>query len=135
MNDTTMAMTAPASDTWRRRLLFWTGIATMLPGLQFVLPTLVLRAMNIDVGDPAGMFYARHWALMAFCIGALLVYAARHPQARPPILLAAVAEKFGLVLLVALAWNEPALAGLRGAAIFDGLCVLLYLPILWRGSR
>jgi len=48
------------------------------------------------------------------------------PGARPAVL-AAAAEKLGLALLVVLAWNEPALKGLHGAALFDGLCAALYL--------
>ena len=124
-----------AQDSSRSRILFWTGLATMLAGLQFVFPVQVLQALGIEVGDVAGMFYARHWGLMASCIGALVVYASRPMAARGAILLAAMVEKLGLVLLVAMAWNEPALQGLRGAAVFDAICVLLYMPLLWRGAR
>jgi hypothetical protein len=81
------------------------------------------------------MFYARHWGLMALCFGGLLVYAARHATARGPIVLAATVEKFGLMLLVALAWGEPALQGLHGAALFDGLCSVFYVIWLWRAGR
>jgi len=123
------------SSAPRSRLLFWTGLATMLPGLQFVFPVATLGALGIEVGDAAGMFYARHWGLMAVCVGALLVVASRPVGARGAIVLAAMAEKLGLVLLVALAWNEPALQGLRGAAVFDAVCVLLYAPLLWRWAR
>lgn len=116
----------------KSRLLFWTGIATMLPGLQFVFPVAVLARMGMDVGDAAGMFYARHWGLMALCVGALLVYASRPVAARGAIVLAAAVEKFGLVVLVAMAWNEPAIQGLRGPAVFDAVCTLLYARLLWR---
>lgn len=124
-----------ANDSSKSRLLFWTGLATMLPGLQFVFPVQVLQALGIEVGDAAGMFYARHWGLMALCVGALVLYASRPVAARGAIVLAALVEKLGLVLLVAMAWSEPALQGLRGAAVFDGLCVLLYARLLWRAAR
>ena len=65
------------SSAPRSRLLFWTGLATMLPGLQFVFPVATPGAPGIEVGDAAGMFYARHWGLMAVCVGALLVGASR----------------------------------------------------------
>lgn len=107
----------------------------MLPGLQFVFPAAVLGRLGIEVGDAAGMFYARHWGLMALCVGALLVYAARPGTARGAIVLAAAVEKLGLVLLVAMAWNEPAMQGLRGAAVFDAVFTLLYVRLLWRSAR
>ncbi len=118
--------TPPLRRRWSR-LFFWTGIATMLPGLQFLLPVPVLQLLGIDIADPAGMFYARHWALMAACFGALLV----HASGRGAIVLAAATEKLGVALLVALAWNEPALRALHGAAMFDGLSAALYLTWIW----
>jgi hypothetical protein len=45
---------------------------------------------------------------------------------RRPLVCAAAIEKLGLVVMVLLAWNDPALAGMHGAARFDALCVLLY---------
>jgi hypothetical protein len=108
------------------RLLAVTGVATMLPGVQFIMPTLFLSALGMQAGDNAGIFFARHWGLMVFCFGALLLYAARHPGVRRPVVCAAAIEKLGLVVMVLLAWNDPALAGMHGAAAFDGLCVLLY---------
>jgi hypothetical protein len=114
------------------RLFFWTGVITMLPGLQFVLPVQMLQLQGLDVTDPAGMFYARDWALMALCFGALLVHASRSAAGRGTVILAAAVEKLGLALLVALAWNEPGLKGLHGAAVFDGLCAALYLTWLSR---
>jgi hypothetical protein len=97
-----------------------------------MLPVQMLQVQELDVTDPAGMFYARHWALMAVCFGALLIHASRSAAGRGTVILAAAAEKLGLALLVALAWNEPALHGLHGAAVFDGLCAALYLTWLWR---
>jgi hypothetical protein len=112
------------------RILLYTGIFTMLPGLQFLAPTLTLQAQGMQTGDNTGIFFARHWGLVIFCFGALLVYAARHAEARRPIMFAAAAEKFGLVVMVALAWNDPGLAGMHGPAVFDALCVLVYSAFL-----
>jgi len=114
------------------RVLVITGIATMLPVLQYAAPTLFLAAGKMHVDDNAGLFFARHWGLLVFCLGALLVYAARHPELRRPVVFAAAVEKLGLVLTLAMSWSDPALAGLHGAALFDGLCVLLYGAFLWQ---
>jgi hypothetical protein len=118
-----------------KTLLYVTGVATMLAGLQFIVPTLVLSLSGIGVEGAAGLFYVRHWGLLAFCIGALIFHAARHPEVRRPILLAAAIEKAGLVLMLAMDWSEPALRGLHGAALFDGLCTLLYLTYLLRAPQ
>jgi hypothetical protein len=122
--------TPPLGRQWAR-LFFWTGVITVLSGLQFVLPVPALRLLGIDITDPAGMFYARHWALMAACFGALVISASRHASGRGAIVLAAAAEKLGVALLIALAWNDPALKGLHGAAMFDGLSAAAYLAWLW----
>ncbi|MFZ6654903.1 hypothetical protein [Undibacterium sp. TJN19] len=115
-----------------RIILYVSGIGTMLAGLQFVAPTLFLQASGMQVGDVTGLFFARHWGLMAFVVGALILYAIRHTQARQAILMAADAEKLGLVAMVMLNWSEPALQGLHVAAFFDGACVVLYLIYLLR---
>ena len=113
-----------------RAILYVSGTVTMLAGLQFVAPTLFLQASGMQVSDVTGLFFARHWGLMAFVVGALIIYAVKQVQARRAILLAAAVEKLGLVLMLAINWNEPALQGLHIAAIFDGSCVLLYLLYL-----
>ncbi len=111
------------------QLLYVTGVITMLPLLQYFAPGLVLAQSHLQVGDAAGLFHAQHWGLMAFCFGALLVYAARNPALRKPVVLAATVEKLGLCALVLMAWNDPTLQGLRLALVVDGACVVLYT--LW----
>ncbi|MFZ6871697.1 hypothetical protein ACO0LF_06445 [Undibacterium sp. Di27W] len=108
------------------KILYVSGTVTMLAGLQFIAPTLFLQASGMQVGDVTGLFFARHWGLMAFVVGALIIYAVKQVQARRAILLAAAVEKLGLVFMLAINWTEPALQGLHIAAFFDGSCVLLY---------
>lgn len=114
------------------KILYVTGVVTITPLLQFFLPTLNLGLSGLVVGDETGMLFARHWGLMAACFGALLLLAGARPAIRKPIVLAAMVEKLGLVTLIAMAWNTPALAGLHVAALFDGACVLLYGAYLYR---
>lgn len=114
------------------KILYVTGVVTLTPLLQYFLPTLNLGLSGLLVGDDTGMLFARHWGLMAACFGALLIFVAARPNFRKPIVLAALVEKLGLVVLIALAWNNPALAGLHVAALFDGACVLLYGAYLYQ---
>lgn len=108
-------------------ILTVTGIVTGLVVLQYFLPVQVLRLLSkIDMRDEAGLFFARHWGLLAFVIGGLLVYAADHAEARSAIMLAAALEKAGLVALVILHGRRPYTHGLRLAAAFDGVCVVIY---------
>ncbi len=115
-----------------RIVLVITGAVTMLAGFQFVAPTLFLKGAGLAVEDPTGLFFARHWGLLCFCIGALLVYAARHAGLRWPIVMAACAEKIGIVFMLVMNWSEPALDGLHPVAFLDGVCILLYLGFLLR---
>ncbi len=113
-----------------KAILYVTGIVTMMPGLQFLAPTLFLQSSGMQVGDVTGLFFARHWGLIVFCLGALLVYVARRPALRRPVMFAAAVEKLGLVVMVVMGWSEPALKGLHVAAIFDTCCIILYMAYL-----
>ncbi len=116
------------------KILYITGAITMLPLLQFFLPATVLGQSGLQVGDAAGMAFAQHWGLVVFCIGALLVYAARHKEVRRPIVLAAGVEKLGIVVLVLLHYSDPLLQGLHTALFVDGFTVLLYAVYLLQGD-
>ncbi len=108
-------------------ILTVTGVVTAAVVLQYFFPVQVLRLLSkISLQDEAGLFFARHWGLLAFAMGALLVYASYHAEARNAIMLAAAVEKAGLVALVILHGGKPYTRGLRLAAIFDGACVLIY---------
>jgi hypothetical protein len=108
-------------------ILWITGAITMTPVLQFVAPRQVLARMyRIELTDDAGVFFARHWGLLAAAIGALLMYAAAHPELRPAVVTAAMLEKAGLVVAFALARRSPFARGLRLAVAFDTACVAIY---------
>ena len=120
------------SDKLFSHFLRFSGWTTVLGGAALVLPELWLKLGHVSVTEPAGLFYVRHWGLMACCVGALIVCAAGRPALRRPVLLAALVEKLGLVLLVALGWND--LSGMAAAAAFDAMCVVVYAVWWWRGS-
>jgi len=118
-----------------KAILLVTGLITMLPGLQFLAPELMLQQQGLSVTDGAGVFFARHWGLVVFCIGALLVYSAGRPEARRPIVTAGMVQKLGLVILVTMNWSNPALQGLQPAAVFDAVCVVLYALYLFTSGK
>ena len=108
-------------------ILLLTGLVTMLPLLQFLFPAPFLKLLNkIEIRDEAGLFFARHWGMMAFVVGGLLVYAAGHPDARLPIVAAVLIEKAALVLLIALNWTKPFGKGFAVTLLFDGVCCVIY---------
>ena len=116
------------------KILYITGFVTITPLLQFFAPVMNLQLSNLSVSDATGMLFAQHWGLMAACFGGLLMYAANRPAVRRPIMLAALVEKLGLVVLIVLGWNAPQLAGLHLAAFFDGACVLIFAAYLAQSS-
>jgi hypothetical protein len=115
-------------------VLLVTGVITALPVVQFFLPGSVLRLMyKLELREPAGLLFARHWGLMAACFGALLIYAASHPEVRAPIVAAAMVEKAGLALVIFAAWSKPHARGMRLAGAFDAACALIFAA--WLSSR
>jgi len=108
-------------------ILIVSGAVTALMVLQYLLPGLTLRLLSkIEIQDEAGRFYAQHWGILAFVVGGLLIYAGIFAAHRPPVVLAALIEKAGLVALVALRWRRPFSRGLRLPAAFDLACVVIY---------
>jgi hypothetical protein len=108
-------------------VLLVTGIVTALPLLQFLFPALALRLLyKLDLRDPAGLLFARHWGLMAACFGGLLIYASAHAEVRAPIVLAAMLEKAGLAGVILADWSRPHARGLRLACVFDAACTVVF---------
>ena len=116
------------------KILVVTGIITMLPIVMFFLPWAMLSIVGLDVGREAGVPFTKHWGLLAFCFGALLVYSAYHVELRRPIVVAAAVEKIGLCVIIAMAWNEPSLQALRPILFVEGIIVVVYGIWLLRGA-
>lgn len=108
-------------------VLWVTGAITMTPAVQYVAPRQVLARMyRLELTDEAGLFFARHWGLLAAALGGLLMYAAARPELRPAIVTAALIEKAGIVVAFAQVRSRPFARGLRLAVGFDTACVVLY---------
>jgi hypothetical protein len=111
-------------------ILLVTGLVTASVAVAVFAPARTLNQLFAKApSDAISLAITRHWALLVFCIGALLVYAAYHPAAREPVLAAAIAEKIALVLglfILPLPLRAPAYV----AAAFDGSCAALYVLYL-----
>jgi hypothetical protein len=113
-------------------ILVVTGAITALPVLQFFFPTFMLKQLSgVTVEEEAGRLFARHWGLVTLTIGALLIYAGIHAEARAPIMAAVTVEKLGLVWLVLRGWNR--FPKMRLTGIFDAACSAIYLAYLAGG--
>lgn len=112
-------------------LLAASGAATALVGLiAFIAPRPFLRlVLKVDAIDGATLFLVRHWGVLLAVIGALIVYAAYAPAARPAILAAAIIEKFvgGLLIFIGPAQRT---APLTAIAVADGLLAACYAAIV-----
>ena len=116
------------------KILYVTGVITMLPIVMFFLPWAMLNIIGLNVGREAGVPFTKHWGLLAFCFGALLVYSASHVEIRRPIVIASAIEKLGMMVIIAMAWNEASLAALRPLLFIDGIIVGLFAIYLLRGE-
>ena len=102
--------------------------ATMLS--QFFAPLPVLRLIFGEAPTHVvSVALARHWGLLIFCVGAMLIYAAFYPPVRAPILLFAVIEKvgFGICVLSTSLRKQGIAAVLAGADLLIALVYVLYL--------
>jgi hypothetical protein len=78
-------------------ILIVTGALTAVALLQFFAPVPMLRMIYGKAPiDEVSSFLARHWGLLIFLIGVLLIYAASHPDVRGPATLLAAIEKIAL---------------------------------------
>jgi hypothetical protein len=111
-------------------ILVITGIATASVVVAFFAPAALLDQLFAEApSDAVSLAITRHWALLVFCIGALLVYAAYHPELRKPVLAAAIIEKIALVLGILLL-PLPLLSGAYVVAGSDATFTALYLLYL-----
>ena len=111
-------------------ILIVTGAVTAIALLQFIAPAPVLRTIfGKAPADQVGLAVARHWGLLTFLVGVLLVYAAFHPSVRAPVMVVAVIEKaaLGLGVFGTSLRSHPAAAA---AAAGDSLIALIYVLYL-----
>ncbi len=114
--------------------LLITGMITFSPIIGFFQPEYMVGPIYWPkiVDEPLAIFFVQHWSLLVACVGGLLLYSAFRESYRVPVMTAAMIEKAGLVLLVAMNWQHPMFQGLHIAALFDGFCCLAYGLCVWK---
>jgi hypothetical protein len=111
-------------------ILIVSGAATAVALLQFIAPKPVLRMIfGAAPTDAVSVALARHWGLLVFLIGALLIYAAFHPAVREPAVVVAAIEKIALALgVLGTALSSRPLAA--AIAFGDSIIALFYVLYL-----
>jgi len=111
-------------------VLIVTGALTAGMLAQFVAPSWVLRHAFGEVpSGVAAITLARHWGLLLFCVGVLLVYSAFHPAVRVPAVVLASVEKVGFVACVfGTSLRQRRMQAISAAA--DAFMVLIYVLYL-----
>jgi hypothetical protein len=80
-------------------ILLLTGLATSGALVMFLAPIKVMKLLfGKASSDTSSLLIARHWGLLIFLIGILLVYAAYHSEIRVPTLIVAIVEKVAFSL-------------------------------------
>jgi hypothetical protein len=111
-------------------ILIITGVATASVVVGVFAPAMLLNELFAQAPtDAVSLAVTQHWALLVFCIGALIVYAAYHPELRKPVLVAAIVEKIALVLGI-LFFALPLKSGAYAVAASDATFATLYLLYL-----
>jgi hypothetical protein len=111
-------------------ILTITGLATAGALALVVAPAATMRTVfGQSPSDSLGLIIARHWALLIFLVGGLLVYAVYRPEIRVPTLIVAVVEKaaFAGAMLTSPFRRRPAVMVI---ALADAGMAALYLMFL-----
>jgi hypothetical protein len=111
-------------------ILVITGIATASMIAAFFAPALVLDQLFAGAPtDAVSLAVMRHWGLLVFCFGALLIWAAYRRELRKPVLVLTLVEKIALVIGILLL-PLPLKSGAYVVAGSDATFSLLYLLYL-----
>jgi hypothetical protein len=111
-------------------VLLITGLVTASMIAAFFAPAMVLDQLFTGAPtDAVSIALMRHWGLLVFCFGGLLVYAAYRPEVRKPVLVFTIVEKVALVLGILLL-PLPLKSGTYVAAASDATFTALYLLYL-----
>jgi hypothetical protein len=112
-------------------ILVISGVVTAAGGfVAGCIPRLFLRfAFGIDDADDPTMFFVRHWGVLIFVVGALIVYSAYAPAIRAAALTAASIEKLAVVGLILFGPLERK-ALMTAIATIDGLFAIVYIAYL-----
>src|SRR5262245_18583296 len=111
-------------------ILIITGAITAIALVQFLAPSRVLRMIFGETPtDAISLALARHWGLLIFCVGVLLIYAAFHPSVRDPAMVFASTEKVALGTgVLGTSLRKHAIAAAIAAG--DSLIALVYIAYL-----
>jgi len=111
-------------------ILIVTGALTAIALVQSIAPAQVLRMIYGEApADEVSLAVARHWGLLTFLVGALLIYAAFHASVRGPAMVVAVIEKaaLGLGVFSTSLRTHRAAAAIAAGDSFIALVYVLYL--------
>jgi hypothetical protein len=111
-------------------ILFITGLATAGALVLCLAPVTMLKVLFGQApSDALSLLIARHWGLLVFLVGALLIYAAYHAEIRVPTLIVASAEKVAIALGLFLSpfRRRPAVLAVALADAGMAAVYLLYL--------
>src|SRR5205823_1875695 len=89
-------------------ILLLTGLATAGALVLSLAPVTMMKMLFGQApSDAFGLVIARHWGLLIFLVGALLVYAAYHAEVRTPTLIVAIVEKAAFAIgILASPWRR-----------------------------
>ncbi len=95
--------------------------------VQFIAPRPALKLFfEVETFEASTLLLARHWGLLIFLVGGLLVYSAYDPTTRDPVLVVASLEKIAFSGLVFFGpGKRTAIATIAAAG--DSAFVVLYL--------
>jgi hypothetical protein len=113
-------------------ILIITGLITAGVGVVALLfPHFQLRSTyGVENPTSIAVFFVRHWGMMSFVVGCLIIYSAYAPTIRVPVLIAAAVEKFAFGLLVFFGPVKRTSLMTTTAVVDGGVFAILYVVYL-----
>jgi hypothetical protein len=112
-------------------ILVVSGIITVGGGVTaFLVPHLFLRlGFGTEINAPATAFFVRHWGVLVFVVGALIVLSAFAIPIRASVLIVAAIEKLAMGALIFFGPMKRT-PGMTAIATVDGTFAVLYIAYL-----
>ena len=112
-------------------ILVASGMITAGGGLAalFVSRPFLRTVFGVERPTDSLLFFVRHWGVLIFAVGALIVYSACAPTVRAPVLVAAAIEKVAIGFLTFFGPMKRTTA-MTAIAVADGAFAILYVAYL-----
>lgn len=110
-------------------LIVFGALTLTMVGATFAPMTMLAATFGADFDDPLALLIVRSWGALIGLIGAMLIYAAFHPEQRKPLVFVAMISKM-IFLAMLISYGSAYLAAAVGVIIADTVAIAFFAACL-----